>query len=111
MTWSLTAQLTGEGNNLWPFLTVRLAAPTLTEFFRFRALLALPWSAFDGIWIRLRRSKTGRKVNVPVTRCLQAMLNNMPRTSPVVLTNSRGRPWQTSAVRKAWGAASRNAGN
>jgi integrase len=73
-------------------------------------LLVLPWSAFDGTWIRLRQSKTGRRVSVPVTRCLRALLDGMPRTSPVMLTNSRGRPWQPNAFRKAWGAASRNAG-
>jgi hypothetical protein len=31
-------------------------------------LLALPWSAYDGTWIRLRQQKTGRRVNIPVTR-------------------------------------------
>lgn len=52
-------------------------------------LLVLPWSAFDasptkgapGGWIRLRQSKTGRKVSVPVTRRLRVVLENMPRTS------------------------------
>ena len=68
-------------------------------------LLVLPWSAFDGTWIRLRQSKTGRKVNVPVTRRLRAVLENTPRTSPVILTNGRGRPWQPNAFRKAWGAS------
>jgi integrase len=73
-------------------------------------LLVLPWSAYDGTWIRLRQSKTGRKVNVPVTRCLRAVLDAMPRTSPVMLTNARGRPWQPNAFRKSWGATSRKAG-
>ena len=44
-------------------------------------LLVLPWSAFDGAWIRLRQSKTGRKVSVPVTRRLRTVLDNAPRTS------------------------------
>jgi integrase len=73
-------------------------------------LLMLPWSAFDGTWIRLRQSKTGRKVNVPVTRRLRAVLENTPRTSPVILTNGRGRPWQPNAFRKAWGVIGRKAG-
>jgi integrase len=73
-------------------------------------LLVLPWSAFDGTWIRLRQSKTGRKVNVPVTRCLRAVLDNAPRRSPVILTNTHGRPWAVNAFRKAWGTASRKAG-
>ena len=73
-------------------------------------LLVLSWSAFDGTWIRLRQSKTGRKVSVPATRRLRAVLDTMPRTSPVMLTNSYGRPWQPNAFRKAWGAVSRKAG-
>ena len=73
-------------------------------------LLALAWNQFDGTWIRLRQSKTGRQVAVPVTRRLRAVLDVMPRTSPVILTNSRGRPWYPNAFRKAWGRASRKAG-
>jgi integrase len=81
-------------------------------------LLVLPWSAFDptptpdapGGWIRLRQSKTGRKVNVPVTRRLRAVLDNMPRTSPVMLTNGLRRPWHQNAFREAWGNVSRKAG-
>ncbi|MEG6508603.1 tyrosine-type recombinase/integrase [Methyloligella sp. 2.7D] len=73
-------------------------------------LLALPWSAFDGIWLRLRQAKTGRRVNVPVTKRLSAVLESTPRVSPIILTNGRGQPWQANAFRKAWGAASRKAG-
>jgi integrase len=73
-------------------------------------LLVLPWSAYDGTWIRLKQSKTGRKVSVPATLRLKAVLENMPRSSPVMLTNGRGRPWQPNAFRKAWGNASRKAG-
>jgi integrase len=72
-------------------------------------LLVLPWSAYDGTWIRLRQAKTGRKVNVPATRRLRAVLENMPRTSPVILTNARGLPWHPNAFRKAWGATGRKA--
>jgi integrase len=43
-------------------------------------LLALPWSAYDGQWIRLRQQTTGRRVNVPVTKRLKAILDTMPRT-------------------------------
>lgn len=54
-------------------------------------LLTLPWSAYDGAWIRLRQSKTGRQVNIPVTRHLRAMLDAAPRRATVILTNARGR--------------------
>jgi integrase len=72
-------------------------------------LLVLPWSAYDGTWIRLRQSKTGRAVNIPVTRRLRAVLENTPRTATVILTNKRGIPWQPNRFRKAWGDATRNA--
>ena len=72
-------------------------------------LLALPWSAFDGTWIRLRQSKTGRRVNIPVTRRLRAILDNSKRTATVILTNKRGMAWQPNAFRKAWGDACRKA--
>jgi integrase len=66
-------------------------------------LLALPWSAYDGQWIRLRQAKTGRRVNIPVTKRLRAVLDNLPRTSTQILTNARGEAWQPNAFRKAWG--------
>jgi integrase len=79
-------------------------------------LLVLPWSAYDGTWIRLRQSKSrtrgrpGRKVNIPVTRRLRRILDGSPKTCPVILTNARGLPWLENAFRKAWGLATRRAG-
>jgi integrase len=72
-------------------------------------LLILPWSAFDGTWIRLRQSKTGRAVNIPATRRLRSMLENTPRTATVILANKRGLAWQGNRFRKAWGDATRKA--
>jgi integrase len=72
-------------------------------------LLALPWSAYDGQWIRLRQAKTGRRVNIPVTRRLRAVLDNSKRTSTQILTNKREQAWQPNAFRKAWGDACRKA--
>jgi integrase len=66
-------------------------------------LLALAWSVYDGQWIRLRQQKTGRRVNIPVTKRLRAVLDNLPRNSTQVLTNARGEAWQANAFRKAWG--------
>lgn len=73
-------------------------------------LLVLPWNAYDGAWVELKQSKTGRRVKVPVTSRLRAVLDTMPHTSPVMLTNGRGRPWQPNAFRKAWGATATKAG-
>ena len=53
--------------------------------------------------------KTGRRVNIPVTRRLRAVLDNTKRTSTVILTNKRGMAWPPNAFRKAWGDACRKA--
>ena len=79
-------------------------------------LLALPWSSYDGQWIRLRQRKTerarktGRAVAVPVTDRLRAMLDATPRLGPVILTSARGRPWTAGHFRNAWIATARKAG-
>jgi integrase len=79
-------------------------------------LLVLPWSSYDGSWMRLRQSKSrtrgrlGRQVNIPVTRRLRAVLDSLPRNCPVILTNARGLPWRENAFRKAWQLAARKAG-
>jgi integrase len=72
-------------------------------------MLRLPWSAYDGTWIRLRQSKTDRRVNIPVTRRLRAVLDNSKRTATVILTNQRGMAWQPQAFRRAWREACRKA--
>lgn len=73
-------------------------------------LLALPWSAYDGTWVRLRQQKTGRRVNIPVTRTLRAVLDATPRTAVTILADRRGNSWQPNRFRKAWGDAARKAG-
>jgi integrase len=73
-------------------------------------LLTLLWSAFDGQWIRLKQHKTGRRVNVPVTRRLRAVLESTPRISPVIHTNSYGRPWLQRSFQGAWKKTCRMAG-
>ena len=72
-------------------------------------LLALPWSSYDGKWIRLKQHKTGRRVSVPVTRSLRAVLENTPRISPVILTNSYGRPWLQRSFQGSWNKICRKA--
>jgi integrase len=73
-------------------------------------LLRLPWKAYDGTWIRLRQQKRDRKVSIPVTRRLRAVLENTPRISPIILTNSRGHPWLGRSFRQSWIATCRKAG-
>ena len=38
------------------------------------------------------------------------MIEKLPRVSPVMLTNGRGRPWHGNSFRKAWGAVTAKAG-
>jgi integrase len=57
-------------------------------------LLRLPWSAYDGTFITLRQSKTDRPVAIPVTKRLRAVLETIPRISPVILTSDAKRPWR-----------------
>ncbi len=73
-------------------------------------LLRLPWSAYDGAMIRLKQSKTGARVVIPVGCPLKAILDATPRTSPVILLSSEDRPWTGDGFRSSWGKARRAAG-
>jgi integrase len=73
-------------------------------------LLRLPWSAYDGTHIRLQQSKRGRRVVIPVGAPLKAWLDQMPRISPIILTNRDGRPWSSNVFQVAWGVACKRAG-
>jgi integrase len=65
-------------------------------------LLRLTWSAYDGEVIRLRQSKTGARVAIPVGAPLKAALDAAPRRSPIILTNKAGRPWTERGFRSSW---------
>ena len=46
-------------------------------------LLRLPWSSYDGTHIRLRQSKTGRRIAMPAGAPLKALLDTTERRGPV----------------------------
>jgi integrase len=73
-------------------------------------LLRLPWSSYNGKTIRLRQSKAGRRVVVPVGAPLKAALDQAPKRSTIILTNSDGAPWTSSGFRASWGKACKAAG-
>jgi integrase len=73
-------------------------------------LLVLPWSAFDGAWIRLRQNKSGTAVAIPVTRRLRSVLDNTPRVATTILTDRRARPWNERTFQNSWREAARKAG-
>jgi integrase len=73
-------------------------------------LLRLPWSAYDGTHLRLRQSKTGRRVVIPVGAPLKAVLDAATKHSTIILTNSDGKPWTSDGFRASWGKGSKVAG-
>lgn len=79
-------------------------------------LLRLPWSSFDGKYIRLTPSKSvtrkkpkGRPAKIPVSGLLRAVRATSARLAGHA-DESSGRPWHGNSFRKAWGAATAKAG-
>jgi integrase len=68
-------------------------------------LLRLPWSAYDGVHIRLRQSKGGRRIVIRVGTPLKNILDVATKVGPLILTNSEGRPWTPDGLRSSWGKA------
>lgn len=75
-------------------------------------LLRLPWSAYDGEKIRLRQSKNGARVVIPVGAPLKVALDaaKAARVGPIVLTSTDKRPWTEDGFRSSWRKACTNAG-
>ncbi len=72
-------------------------------------LLRLPWSAYNGNQIRLRQSKGGRSVVIPVGAPLKAALEETAKRSTIILTTSDGKPWTPDGFRASWGKACKRA--
>ena len=69
-------------------------------------LIRMTWSAYDGVALTLKQSKTGARVYIPCTTALRAMLDALPRGDAVsVLVNGQGRPWTSDGFKKAWARA------
>ena len=73
-------------------------------------LLRLPWSAYDGKHIRLRQSKTGVRVLVPVGAPLKVALDAATKHGPIILVSTDKRPWTPDGFRASWGKACTKAG-
>jgi len=73
-------------------------------------LLRLLWSAYDGTAIRLRQSKTGTRVVVPVGAPLKAALDAAQKDGPIILTSTDRRPWTSDGFRASWRKACARAG-
>src|ERR1700674_2257068 len=73
-------------------------------------LLRLPWSSYDGKHIRLRQSKGGKPVIILVGAPLKTALDAALKRSPIMLTNSDGKPWTSDGFRASWRKACAAAG-
>jgi integrase len=73
-------------------------------------LLRLSWSAYDGTRIRLKQSKGGARVVIPVGAPLKAALAAAKKYGPIMLTNKAGRPWTSHGFQASWRMAARKAG-
>jgi integrase len=75
-------------------------------------LLRLPWSAYDGTNIRLRQSKTGARVSIPVGAPLKAALDDMAKVKhgPIILTSTDKQPWTSDGFRSSWRKACEKVG-
>ncbi|MGR3792963.1 tyrosine-type recombinase/integrase [Vannielia sp. SX4] len=73
-------------------------------------LLRLTWSAFDGECIRLKQSKTGVRVTIPVGKPLLEALNGTEKTAVTILTTVRNTAWTESGFRASWRTACKAAG-
>ena len=73
-------------------------------------LLRLPWSGYADGKIRLRQSKGGKRVSIPVSAELAAALDGTLKRSTIILTNSHGAPWTADGFRSSWFKACGRAG-
>lgn len=65
-------------------------------------LIRLTWRAYDGKFIRLRQSKTAKRITIPVGAPLKAMLDAMPRRAVTILTTADGTSWTGDGFRTTW---------
>jgi integrase len=73
-------------------------------------LLRLAWSRYDGKYIRLRQSKTKRRVTIPVGESLRAALAAAHKRGPLVLLTKSGQAWTEDGFRASWRKACDKAG-
>ena len=73
-------------------------------------LLRLTWAAYDGHAIRLRQSKGGRHVRVPVTADMKAALDATKRVAVTICATSRKQVWTSDGFRASFTRAKDDAG-
>ncbi|OCC05218.1 integrase [Labrys sp. WJW] len=75
-------------------------------------LLRLTWSNYDGEWIRLRQSKTGTRVAIPVGAPLKEALDaeKARKRGALILLTAAGNKWTSDGFRTSWHKAAKKAG-
>jgi integrase len=74
----------------------------------------LQWSAYGGKVIRLRQSKTGKRVTIPAGAALKQQALDAARAvrgpATTIPCNSDGMPWTGNGFRSSWRKACKKAG-
>ena len=73
-------------------------------------LLLLPWTAYKNGRLSFRQGKRKRKVDMPLTKALRAMLDSLPRQATTILTTPSGNPWGKVNFQHHWRKATLDAG-
>jgi integrase len=74
-------------------------------------LLCLSWSNYDGQFIRLRQSKTTKRVTIKCGPVLNKILGAIKRRdATTILTSPSGRAWKADHFRHEWAEACKRAG-
>jgi integrase len=68
-------------------------------------LIRCTWSQYDGTHIRLRQSKGGMRVVIPIGPVLKAALEARRSPDGTILRNTLGEPWTSDGFRASWGKA------
>lgn len=68
-------------------------------------LVKMPWSAYDGLTVRLRQEKTGTPLVIPATADLRRELDSWPRVGVLILYTHSGRAWSVNYLSHAVTAA------
>jgi integrase len=104
----------GEGYAPWNWEEIHLfrsvarvdlwwaAALALYTGQRLGDVIAMLWSDFQGGLIGVTQNKTGKKLWIPMHGQLKTVLNEIPRRSVNILTNSRGSPWTADGFKSSW---------
>ncbi len=65
--------------------------------------LSMLWADVADGTISVVQSKTGKKLRIPMHRDLKSVLQDVPKRSLTILSNTRMKPWTVDGFRTSWG--------